>query len=102
MDVFATIRLKTHAPTQVAGSYDVDDVALEASADGTITDFRLELGSGYEITWLIPIEPNGRLRLIRIGYVTVDMEPQLLQDPCPVELGPEEWQGELGRIGKHV
>jgi hypothetical protein len=63
-----------------------------------VTDFRLELGSGYEISWLVPTEPNGRLRLILIGYVTVDMDPEIKQDPCAVDFRGE-WRGELSQVG---
>jgi hypothetical protein len=100
--VVQTVRLTPAKPIRVLDDLDVDRVALEIDELGNVSDFRLELGRGYESVWLLPIERNGRLRLVRVGYVTIDMDPELLMDPCAVELGPEEWRGQLAQIGDDV
>jgi hypothetical protein len=39
------------------------------------------------------------MRLVLVGYITIDdMEPQLEADPFPVEFSAE-WQGELAKVG---
>jgi hypothetical protein len=100
-EVFATIRLKPSEKPKF-GDYELDYVALECDRDGRVTDFRLELGRGLSYAWAVPVEPNGRLRLIFTGIVTIDdMEPELLVDPYSVEHS-ESWDGELGNIGQHI
>lgn len=96
------VRLTPSRATQVLEGYDVDRVVLEASEEGEVTDFRIELGRAYEVLWLVPIRPNGHLRLIHICYLTCEEDPQLRMDPCAVDFGPEEWSGELARIGDRV
>ncbi len=89
------IRLPPPTKTRVLDEYDVDQFVLEADMQGVITDFRLELGAGYETLWLLPIEPNSYLRLFHISYITIDDDPYVVRDPAPVDFGPFTWQGEL-------
>jgi hypothetical protein len=100
-EVFATIRLKP-AEKMRFGEYELDYVVLECDRAGHVTDFRLELGSGLNYYWAVPLEPNGRLRLIFTGIVTIDdMDPELVEDPFSVQYS-ESWEGELGEIGEHI
>ncbi len=98
-DQIQCIRLTPPRKCTVAGKYDVDHFALEANQAGEVIDLRLELGLGYETLWLVPTEPCGHLRLFHINYITCDDDPYVRADPCPVDFGPFEWQGELATLG---
>jgi len=80
----------------VLGSYDLDAIAVEYYADTGMFDFRFELGQGLGIYWALPIERNGRLRLMHVdgAAYTVD-EPELVADPWICDLPRTEWRGEL-------
>ena len=78
---------------KVLGGYDLDAVTLETDDDGRAIDFRLELGRGLDIYWVVPIEPNGRLRLIHVDCAVAHIDPELLEDPCRVDLPALEWPG---------
>jgi hypothetical protein len=94
-----TVYLRPASPTVVHVDLQVDSVALELDDDGTLGDFRLELGHGFDILWLLPIEPNGRLRLVRTDNAVYSVdEPELREDPCAVDYA-ETWRGELARVG---
>ena len=78
------------------GEYDLDAVAVEYYEDTGEFDFRFELGEGLGIYWALPIERNGRLRLLHVdgAAYTVD-EPELIDDPWICDLPRTEWRGEL-------
>lgn len=100
-EVFATLYLKPREKLEF-GKYGLDFIALECNRAGEVTDFRLEMGHGWENDWAVPVAPNGRLRLIFIGYVTVDdMDPYVIEDPFSIEYS-ESWEGELGKVGEHI
>lgn len=94
------IRLTPSPKPVILEKWDVDSVALEADEHGDITDFRLEVGWGYFLAWLVPIEPNGRMRLLGFGPITCEDydNPTLEADPCPVECAPMEWRGDLATL----
>jgi hypothetical protein len=92
------IRLKPPEKTKVLGEYDLDSFVLEVDrAASVITDFRLEVGRGYESLWILPITPNGRLRLFHINYITIDDDPYVLQDPVAPDF-VHAWQGSLATL----
>ena len=78
------------------GEYDLDAVAVEYYEGTGEFDFRFELGSGLGIYWALPVERNGRLRLLHVdgAAYTVD-EPELIEDPWICDLPSTEWRGEL-------
>ena len=80
----------------VLGDYDLDAFAVEYYDDTGQFDFRFELGSGLGIYWALPIERNGRLRLLHVdgAAYTVD-EPELIEDPWICDLPRTEWRGDL-------
>jgi hypothetical protein len=88
-----TVRFRPARPIRVLGTYDLDAVALETDDDGRALDFRLELGAGLDIFWVVPIEPNGRLRLIHVDCAVAHVDPEVREDPCLVDLPPLEWPG---------
>jgi hypothetical protein len=85
------IRLAPSKPTKI-GPYDLDCVVIEEG------DFRLEVGDGLVQLCIVPIEPNGRLRLITLGPVVSHQSPALVADPYAVEYS-ESWSGDLGKLG---
>lgn len=91
----STLRLKPPTPLRVLDDLDVDAIIFELDTSGQLLDWRIELGRGLEMFWLLPIEPRGRVRLIFRGYVTCDDDPEVWDDPCHVDLGPLEWAGEI-------
>lgn len=103
-DVATTLRVRPTEPRPellLDGTvYQLDAVALEFDVDGDPIDLRFELGSGLNIYWAVPIEQNGRLRLIHVDCAVAHVdEPTLVLDPCPLELLPLRWDGELGAVG---
>ena len=78
------------------GDYDLDAIAVEYYGETGEFDFRFELGSGLGIYWALPIERNGRLRLLHVdgAAYTVD-EPELIEDPWICDVPRIEWRGEL-------
>jgi hypothetical protein len=97
--VAQTVRLAPADKLVVLGDHAVDAIALELDAGGRLLDFRLELGRGYFIVWVLPIEPGGRMRRILVDCAVCDVDITLEQDPCELDLGPLEWSGELARVG---
>ncbi len=94
-----TVRLKSAARVGGMEDHDVDAVALELDEAGELVDFRLELGRAFEIVWVLPAGPGERLRAILVDSAVAHVEPELRRDPCLVTFGPEEWSGELARVG---
>jgi hypothetical protein len=95
-----TLRLKPAKKTVVLDDYDVDALALELDPhSGELIDFRIELGRGYFNVWVLPIERGGRLRAILVDCAVAEVEMEVEMDPCAFDFGPEEWRGELGRVG---
>lgn len=96
-----TIRLKPATKTVVLGNHDVDSVSLEFDPEtGHLSDFRLELGRGFFIVWVLPHDrQGGRLRAILVDCAVVEIETRVEIDPCAFDFGPEEWSGELGKVG---
>ena len=76
--------------------YDLDAVAIEYDEKTGQFDWRFELGRGLGIYWALPIERNGRLRLLHVdgAAYTVD-EPELIDDPWTCDVTRLEWRGEL-------
>jgi hypothetical protein len=50
------------------------------------------------IYWLLPIKPNGRLRLVLTDCAVAEVDIAVEADPYPVDYA-EEWRGELALIG---
>jgi len=96
-----TIRLKPATKTVVLDNHDVDCVALEFDPEtGALHDFRLELGRGFFIVWVLPRNRSGgRLRAILVDCAVAEIETEVEMDPCAFDFGPEEWSGELGKVG---
>jgi hypothetical protein len=95
------VRLKPPPGTRVLDDHDVDAIALELGDDGELQDFRLELGRSFDIVWVLPIEPGGRLRAILVDNAVAHVDLEVRMDPCEVELRLA-WEGELARFGERV
>jgi hypothetical protein len=87
----ARLRPPSRRPT--LGDYDLDAVTVEYDEESQAFDFRFELGQGLGIYWALPIERNGRLRLVHVdgAAYTVD-EPELIADPWICDLPRLEWR----------
>jgi hypothetical protein len=76
--------------------YDLDAVAVEYHGEERRFDFRFELGRGLAIYWALPIERNGRLRLVHVDGAAYELErPMLIEDPWICDLERLEWRGDL-------
>jgi hypothetical protein len=98
--ILQLIHLSPPTPSRIDDEWSVDALMLEADWNSRIVDFSLRVGSGYMMGGLIPIAPNGRMRLFSFGVMTCEDydNPTLLADPCPVDCGPMVWHGELARL----
>lgn len=95
-----SVRLDPPEPTLVLDDCAVDAVVLEFdAATGAFLDFRLELGRGYFIVWVLPVERGGRLRAVLVDCAVADIDTEVERDPCTLDLGPWHWTGALGRVG---
>jgi hypothetical protein len=98
--VVTTLRLALPNPRPSWDGYDVDALAIEfdTAADGI--GWRLELGKGLDIFWVLPTETYDRLRLVHVDSAVrfVD-EPTLVADPCLITLDTVRWpEAHLGVV----
>ncbi len=88
------VRLKLEGELDIQGTrYTIDALAIEVGP--THFDFRLELGLGYDIYWLIPFE--SRLRLFHVDSAVYEVEePTMHADHVHVEVPRRTWPGPAG------
>ncbi|PZR07704.1 MAG: hypothetical protein DI536_26720 [Archangium gephyra] len=78
-------------PLSLDGYY-LDGLTIELGDD--TFDFRLEFGRGLDISWAIPAEDDGRLRLLHVDSAVAFIdEPTLFEEPWRVDVPPLRWTG---------
>ena len=92
--VCTTIRLPVPEPRPEIDGYDVDALAIEFDATGEGIGWRLELGRGLDIFWVLPTDQYDRLRLVHVDSAVVFVdEPSVLADPCLISVRDLRWTG---------
>src|SRR5436190_9580744 len=92
------VHLRLERTIELCG-YDLDAVAVEYEDDGYF-DWRFELGQVMGIYWALPIERNGRLRLVHVDGAAYTLDaPELVADPWICDLERLEWSGDLKTFG---